>query len=122
MAAPAIANLVLNLVMIPRFGLNGALWATTASYALGAIASFTLGRRALALPFPTSTLARAGVASLAMALAVSQVPAYGGAVELLLKATVGAVVYGALAAALDVGGLRGKGVRALAVLRPRLAA
>ena len=122
MAAPAIANLVLNLVMIPRFGLNGALWATTASYALGAVASFTLGRRALALPFPAQALARAGVASLAMALAVSQVPAFGGAVELILKAAVGAVVYGVLAAALDVGGLRGKGVKALAVLRPRLAA
>ena len=122
MAIPAAANVILNLILIPRFGLNGALWATAASYALGAAASFALGRVALTLPFPASALARAGVATLAMALAVSWVPAFGGVVELMLKAGVGVVVYGALAAAFDVGGLRGKGLRALEVMRPRLAA
>jgi O-antigen/teichoic acid export membrane protein len=122
MAIPAAANVILNLILIPRFGLNGALWATATSYALGASASFGLGRAALTLPFPASALARAGVATLAMALAVSLVPAFGGVVELMLKAGVGIAVYGVLAAAFDVGGLRGKAMRALAVARPRLAA
>ncbi|MDI1363346.1 MAG: oligosaccharide flippase family protein, partial [bacterium] len=36
MAAPAMVNLALNLLLIPRFGLDGALWATTASYGVGA--------------------------------------------------------------------------------------
>ncbi len=121
MAIPAAANLGLNLVLIPRFGLNGALWATTASYVFGAVASFALGRRALALPFPLSALLKAGVASLAMAAVVSRVPAVGGPLELLLKAFVGIIAYGALAAVLDVGGLRAKGLRALAMLRPGMA-
>jgi O-antigen/teichoic acid export membrane protein len=121
MSVPAVANVALNLALIPRFGLNGALWATTASYALGAVASFVLGRRALALPFPTAALARAGVASLAMAIVVGRVPAYGGPLELILKAGVGVIVYGALAAALDVGGLRARGVKALSILRPGMA-
>ncbi|MBS0411834.1 MAG: lipopolysaccharide biosynthesis protein [Proteobacteria bacterium] len=121
MAIPAAANVALNTALIPRFGLNGALWATAASYGLGAAASFALGRRALALPFPTSALARAGVASLAMAIAVGRVPAFGGILELGLKAGVGVLVYGALAAALDVGGLRARGLRAMAVLRPGVA-
>ena len=121
MAIPAAANVVLNLLLIPRYGLEGALWATTASYALGAVASFALGRRALALPFPTAALARAGVSSLAMAVVVGRIPEFGGVLELGLKAAVGVLVYGALAAALDVGGLRARGVRALSVLRPGVA-
>lgn len=122
MAVPAAANVALNVALIPRFGLNGALWATAASYGLGALASFALGRRALALPIPVSALARAGVSSLAMAVVVGRVPAYGGVLELGLKAAVGVLVYGALAAALDVGGLRARGVRAMAILRPGVAA
>ena len=102
--------------------LEGAMWATTASYGLGAVASFVLGRRALAMPIPVSVVARAGVAAFAMAVVVERLPAIGGAPELMLKAGVGAVMYGALAAALDVGGLRGKALRAVATLRPRLVA
>jgi O-antigen/teichoic acid export membrane protein len=116
MALPAAANIGLCLVLIPRFGLQGALWATVASYGLGALASWGLGRRALALPVPWLLLGKAGVASAAMALAVRAVPAYGGLGELAAKAAVGMVVYGALAFALDICGARthsGRLVRAL---------
>jgi O-antigen/teichoic acid export membrane protein len=122
MAIPATANIGLTLVLIPRFGLDGALWATAASYAIGAVASWALGRRALALPFPASALARAGVASLVMAAVVVRLPAWGGIAELALKAVVGGLVYGVLAAAFDVGGLRRKAVQALSGRIPRLSA
>jgi O-antigen/teichoic acid export membrane protein len=111
MAAPALTNLALNLFLIHRFGLDGALWATLASYALGLIASFSLGRRALALPIPWQSLARSGLATAAMAVVVFSIPAWGGFWELAAKASAGAVVYGLVAFGLDVCGVRSRGLR-----------
>ena len=108
MAIPASANVVLNLVLIPRFGLDGALWSTAASYGIGAVGAAILGRRACPLPVPWVSLAKSGAACLLMAGAVLLVPAFGGIVELVLKAGVGAVVYGVVVLALDAGGLRGR--------------
>jgi O-antigen/teichoic acid export membrane protein len=108
MAIPAAANIALNLVWIPRYGLDGAMWATAASYGLGMVASFVLGRRALPLPIPVTAIARAGGASAIMALAVRALPSSGGIVELMEKATCGVLVYGALAIALDLAGARGR--------------
>ncbi len=122
MAIPAGLNLVLNLVMIPRFGLQGALWATTASYALGLAASCLLGRRALVLPVPWGVLVRAGAAAAAMAAAVWVVPAWGGLVELLAKAALGVAVYGLAAFALDAGEARSRSLRLLRALQARRAA
>ena len=51
MAIPAACNVLLNIVLIPRFGVLGAVWATAASYALGLAASILLGRRAMTLRF-----------------------------------------------------------------------
>lgn len=108
MSAPALANVALNLVLIPMVGLDGALWATTISYGLGAVVAWGLGRRACAMPIPWDVLAKAGGASLVMALCVRALPAPGGVLELALKAGIGALVYGVLVLGLDVGGLRGK--------------
>jgi O-antigen/teichoic acid export membrane protein len=121
MALAAGCNLILNLALIPRFGLSGALWATLASYMLGAAASAFVGRGVIALPIPWRTLARSAAAAAAMAAAVSLAPAIGGAAELILKAAVGAVVYGALSIALDIGGLRGRAPQLVRALQARLA-
>jgi O-antigen/teichoic acid export membrane protein len=121
MTIPAVSNLILTLVLIPRFGLDGAMWATLASYALGAVASFALGRRAIALPLPWATLGQALLASAAMALVVSLVPSTGGVLELFAKAAVGAAVYGALALGLDISGARSRGLSLARGLKARTA-
>ena len=108
MAIPALANLALTFVLIPRFGLDGAMWATAASYAIGAAASWGLGRRVMALPIPWVDLAKCGAATVGMALLVRLVPASGGVAELAAKASAGVLAYGALALALDAGGLRAR--------------
>ena len=113
MAVPACANLILNLLLIPRFGLSGALWATPASYGLGLVASWYLGRRSMTLPIPSLTLVQAAGASLVMALVVRQLPALGGLPELALKAVVGGLTYGAIIAGLDAGALRSRGLEML---------
>ncbi len=121
MAIPAFANLALTLTLIPRFGLAGAMWATFASYALGAASSFALGRRAMPLPLPWLTAGKAALAAAAMAVAVSLAPAIGGFVELVLKAAVGALIYGVLALVLDISGARSRGLRLVRAFQVRLA-
>jgi O-antigen/teichoic acid export membrane protein len=121
MAIPALSNVALCLVLIPRFGLQGALWATLASFVLGVLASFGLGRRALALPVPWTALGQAGLASAAMALAVRMVPACGGTIELSAKAALGMAVYGAFAWALNLCGARIHSARLVRALQARLA-
>ncbi|MEI9965927.1 MAG: lipopolysaccharide biosynthesis protein [Caulobacteraceae bacterium] len=116
MTIPAAANLALTLVLIPRFGLDGAMWATAASYLIGALASWGLGRAAVSLPVPWNALWRCAAAAAGMAVAVSLVPAGGGLLELVDKAAVGIVAYAVLAFALDAADVRSRGgelVRAL---------
>ena len=120
MTVPAVANIVLNLLLIPRFGLMGAVVATAISYALGLVASAVIGRRAIALPIPWSTVLRAGVASAVMALVVSLIPDFGGILELGLKAGLGGLIYGLVALALDAGGARGQAATLVAKLRARV--
>lgn len=121
MAIPALANLVLNLVLIPRFGLDGALWATVASYGLGLAASATLGARSLRLPVPWTPLLQTVLATAVMGVAVVQVPALGGWAELLLKAGLGGAVFGAITFALDTGALRSRGLALVRGYRARTA-
>ncbi|HTK34156.1 MAG TPA: lipopolysaccharide biosynthesis protein [Caulobacteraceae bacterium] len=109
-AIPAAANLILCLVLIPRYGLDGAMWSTAGSYGLGMVAAWLLGRGCMPLPIPWGGMVRIGVATAAMALAVTHLPALGGVAELLLKAGVGAVVYAAMVAVLDAGGMRSQGL------------
>ena len=121
MSIPALANLALNLLLIPRLGLMGAVWATTISYGLGLAASILLGRRRIPLPLPLGTLWRSGAACLAMTFVVVLIPAYGGLLELAVKATAGAAVYGAVAFGLDAGGARTHSRRLVGALQGRIA-
>ena len=121
MIIPAAANLVLNLVLIPRYGIAGAMWSTAASYALGAGMSWLLGRRAMPLPVPLDVIWRAVLGCAAMAAVVIRIPAFGGLLELALKASAGGLVYAVVVLALDAGGLRSRGMGLLQGLRARVA-
>jgi O-antigen/teichoic acid export membrane protein len=121
MSLPAAANLALNLVLIPRFGLMGALWATTASYGLGLAASIALGRFAQPLPLPLAAIAKAGLATAVMGVVVARLPSPGGAIELALKAGAGALVYALAAYVLDVADLRSRSRQAFTLIKARAA-
>ena len=106
MAVPALANILLNLVLIPRLGVLGAAVATALSFAIGLVACLLISRRAIALPIPWEALIRCGLASTGMALVVWRLPPLGGFVELVLDASVGGLVYAALALTLNAAGVR----------------
>lgn len=113
-AVPAVANIGLNLFLIPRFGLVGAAWATAGSFAIGLVACVLLSRRAIPLPVPWGTLARCGLAAGAMAAVVGILPALGGLAELVLDAGTGAVVYAVMVLMLNAAGVRDVARRLLA--------
>jgi O-antigen/teichoic acid export membrane protein len=89
----AIANIVLNLYAIPRFGLVGAALVTVITDLIGALQFHFLLRGKLHLPNMTSVLVRASAVSLAMGIAVK----FAGDLNLFLLIGLGAVVYGGLA-------------------------
>lgn len=122
MAIPAGMNVMLNLILVPRFGLIGAAWATAASFALGLLATQVIGRRVMPLPIPWDSLIRCGVATGAMAFVVWRLPAIGGFGELMMDAGVGGLVYAAVALTLNAAGVRDVAMRLLAQARDRRAA
>lgn len=93
-------NLLLNLALIPPFGMWGAAWATLATEAIRAGIAAWCARR---LEYPLTGLARfwrSAVAAGALALALAAIPE----MHVLAAIALGALVYGAVLAAL--GGIR----------------
>lgn len=110
MIVPVIVNIGLNLYLIPRHGLIGAVWATMAAYGVGLILSFVIARRYFPLPLPFKALLQCGFASAVMAGIVialpAQIDAWPDLAELLCKAGVGAIVYGFVAFAINAADCR----------------
>jgi O-antigen/teichoic acid export membrane protein len=105
-AIPAAANLALTLVLVPRFGVAGAMAAALLSYMLGTATAVALARDGMALPFPFRDFARTACATMVMSACVLVLPSNGGLGELALKASVGALAYGLAALVLDAGDIR----------------
>lgn len=105
--AALVANVLLNLWWLPRFGIAGAAYATIAAYGLAIVLSAVLGRRILALPGPGADSVKIVVATLTMGFIVWHVAgASGSALVLGQTLLTGVVSYGVLIVALDVAGAR----------------
>ena len=89
----AIANVILNLYAIPRFGLVGAALVTVVTDLIGALQFHFLLRSKLHLPNMTSVLVRVLVASTLMGVAVG----LASDLQLFILIGLGAVVYGGFA-------------------------
>jgi O-antigen/teichoic acid export membrane protein len=122
MSVPAMVNIALCLWLIPRFGVSGAVWATTASYGVGLVAAMALGRYAQPMPVPFAAIARTAAATAVMGLAVVSLPSGGGLGELALKVSVGVLAYAAAAWLFNVAELRSRAPYALTALRARVTA
>ncbi|MFS2317892.1 lipopolysaccharide biosynthesis protein [Maricaulis sp. D1M11] len=107
MAAAAVFNLGLNLVLIPLMGLVGAALATVIAYGVALVVCAVLGRNFFALPLPWSEWIKSAAATVLMGAAVLAIPALGTAwILLFLQAGTGLVVYGAAALVFDIAGCR----------------
>jgi O-antigen/teichoic acid export membrane protein len=102
MLVAALANLGLNLIWIPRFGLLGAAWATVVAYGLGLAVGCWLGRRVFPLPMlPVDALKPMG-AALVMVLALWPCRAWLGPPALAAQISLGLLVYALVLALLDL--------------------
>ena len=113
MLVAALANLGLNVLLIPRFGLLGAAWATIAAYVLGIVLGWWSGRRVFPLPGLPVDAVKPLVAALVMGVALWQCRAWAGAWALVAQIGLGMLVYGIVLALLDQGFGRGRLLRLL---------
>ena len=114
MIVPTVLNIVLNLVLIPAFGLMGAVYATLASYAAGVLLLGVVGRSHVALPVPLGEAFKVGLAALAMWPVIAVLPEWGSWAELFVKAAFGGVTYLTVALAIDAAQVRTLLLRRLA--------
>jgi O-antigen/teichoic acid export membrane protein len=102
----ALVNILLNLLLLPRYGVVAAAWATLAAFSVGALASLIVGKSLFLLPVLGGTFWQSSLASAAMAFVMYQLPSSGGIIWLFAKMILGFVTYAVMAAALDIAGFR----------------
>jgi O-antigen/teichoic acid export membrane protein len=109
MIFPVLLNFGLNIMLIPVYGLKGAVWATIAAYGFGLVASIIVAKRYFPLPLPWKALVQTSFACLVMAgvvFAIKTPDTMPDVIELLLKAGVGACAYGLVAFAGNIANCR----------------
>lgn len=106
MSVPAILNIVLNVLLIPRFGLMGAAFAYTISFVAGILASWLLSFKAIRMPVPLWPLAKIAGASAIMAAVLMALPSLGLFLDLTLKPAIGVCIYGAIVLGFNLGDTR----------------
>jgi len=106
MIVPAGLNILLNLTMLPHFGVMGAVYATLISYGVGIALLAAVGRRYVALPVPITEILKVALACAAMWPVIHVLPRLGSWPELFLKAAAGGLAYVIVAYALNAGGAR----------------
>lgn len=101
MGVAAAVNVLLNLALIPRYGLEGAATATVVAYALALLLSVVWGKRVWAIPFDLSSATKSVIfAIVGFGIAALVLEPLGvGPWSLLAKLLLGAVLYAALWAA-----------------------
>lgn len=113
MLVAACANVCLNMLLIPHFGLLGAAWATITAYAFGFGLGWWLGRRVFPLPGLPADAAKPLVAAALMALALWPCRTWAGPLALIGQIGIGMLAYGVALGLLDLGFGRGRLLRLL---------
>jgi O-antigen/teichoic acid export membrane protein len=108
LAPAAIANVLLNLVLVPRYGMMGAAWSALVCQAGATVASWFIGRRVFPLWLPPGSVVRvvAAVLPMAIVLWIVQLPLTW--LGLIGAVALGMAVFGLASVLLDVGGIRSR--------------
>jgi len=102
----AAANLVLNLVLIPRFGMFGAAWSGLIAQSIAVVVGWSVGRRVFPLWVPLSEVARIAGAVAVMAVVLSLVTFPLNAIGLVQAVALGGAAFLLAALLLNVAGAR----------------
>lgn len=116
MLIAATVNVVLNLWWIPRFGLQGAAYATLAAYVAGLLCSWWLGRRVFALPMPSHVPGIVAAVAV-MTLVIWPLAEWRGMLALAAQTTIAGTTYVAILLLFNVGGMQNRLVLRWAAMR-----
>jgi O-antigen/teichoic acid export membrane protein len=103
----AIINVALNLIAIPRWGINGSAAASALSFLIAMAMTAWIGRRRVALPFPAAAVGQVLLASAAMAAVLYPLRGFQSPLAVIVQMSGGVVVYGLVLLSSDFLGLRG---------------
>ncbi len=95
-------NLVLNYLWIPKYGMQGAAFASIAAFTSAILVSYALGRKIFPLPIPWADTFKIILATLFMAAALISLPVTPNLAGLVLSIAAGSLVYTSLILLLDV--------------------
>jgi O-antigen/teichoic acid export membrane protein len=101
-----IVNVVLNIILIPIYGILGAAIATMLSSLVGLLLTYYVGKKLYALPVPKMEILKIMIASLVMILAISGLYDVRGWGWLLVQIILGASVYLSVILAFNVSNIR----------------
>jgi O-antigen/teichoic acid export membrane protein len=102
----ATVNIVLNLILLPRYGVIAAAWATFVAFAVGALASWFFGKSVFLLPKLGSVYLKSVICCAIMAIVLYLFGPSSGIIWLLTKIVLGVFTYGVMAWLLNVAGCR----------------
>ncbi len=98
----AIINIILNLILLPRYGVIAAAWSTLASFFIGFLLSWLIANSLFPLPSLGKDIFGASFASLIMAVVLYILPPIGGVAWLLVEILLGISIYALLAWLLNI--------------------
>lgn len=100
------ANIVLNLIFLPIYGVIAAAWSTLATFVIGALLSWIMGRSLFKLPSLWKDFLKSSGATATMVVILHLLPSSSGSFWLSFKILVAIITYAILAWVLDVAGFR----------------
>lgn len=99
-------NIVLNLILLPIYGVVAAAWTTLATFMIGALTSWILGRSFFTLPSLGKDFVLSSVATVSTVFVLHLLPSFSGLSWFLFMIAIYIVVYVLLAWIVNVAGLR----------------
>lgn len=102
----ALFNVLLNVVLIPRWGAVGAAAATLVAFLFALAGSWLLSRRYLRIPLYTKDMTKIVLGCFVLAIVLAVLPSAEGWLQLAAAIIVGALVYSVVVVALDAAGSR----------------
>ena len=102
----AVVNVLLNILLLPHYGILGAAWATLAAFSVGAVASWSVGKIVFSMPSMVRDFSKCAAACVVMSTALYALPPSNGLVGLFAKMILGALAYLVMAWVLDVADCR----------------
>ena len=102
----AITNIVLNVILLPRYGVIAAAWSTLAAFIVGAFLSWAIGKRLFTIPNLNTSILKVSAPIIGMALVIFLMKPLLGILWLIVKLALGSFTYLVLALLFDVANFR----------------